>query len=60
MNGEVNRAVALKAKAGWLRRNSALIPRSLLRGASLNIRMRNESRVMAVKTFFGKKAVKIN
>jgi len=37
-HGEVNRAVAPKAKAGWLRRNSALIPRSLLRGASLSLK----------------------
>jgi len=36
MNGEVNRAVAQRAKAGWLRRNSALIPRSLLLEASLH------------------------
>ena len=38
MNGEVNRAVAQRAKAGWLRRNSAVIPRPALaglRGASL-------------------------
>jgi hypothetical protein len=34
-DGEVNRAVAPRAKAGWLRRNLVLIPRSLLRGASL-------------------------
>ena len=34
MNGAANRAVARRAKAGRLRRNSALVPRSLLRGAS--------------------------
>ena len=32
MNGEVNRAVAQRAKAGWLRRNSAVIPRPALAG----------------------------
>ena len=32
MNGEVNRAVAQRAKAGWLRRNCALIPRPALAG----------------------------
>jgi hypothetical protein len=30
----VHRSVAQRAKAGWLRRNSAVIPGSLLRGAS--------------------------
>ena len=44
MNGKVNRAEAHQSEGGlislynftleWLRRNSALIPRSLLRGAS--------------------------
>ena len=32
MNGEVNRAVAQRVKAGWLRRNSAVIPRPALAG----------------------------
>jgi len=46
MNGKVNRAEAHQSEGGlislyhftleWLRRNSALIPRSLLRGASSN------------------------
>jgi len=41
MNGKVNRAVAQRAKAGWLRRNSAVIPRPALaglRGASSKIK----------------------
>jgi hypothetical protein len=38
----VNRAVAQRAKAGWLRRNSALIPGSLLRGASLTFDIKNK------------------
>jgi len=34
MNDEVNRAVAQRAKVGWLRRNSAVIPRSSRRAGA--------------------------